>query len=344
VGQASTVLPRFAFETIAFGAILLIAVYLIAMRRDMSAVIPVISLYAFAGYRMMPAFQHIYAGITQIRFHSGALDLLSEDLARTAPLPPESTPALPFQREIVLRDVSFAYPQTSAALRTVSLSIRANTTVAVVGASGAGKTTLIDVLLGLLRPQTGDIRVDGVDIDNSNVRAWQRNIGYVPQQIYLVDDSVAANIALGVPPEHIDRAAVEHAARIANLHDFIIGSLPNHYDTVIGERGIRLSGGQRQRIGIARALYADPSVLVLDEATSALDGVTESAIMEALGALAHKKTIVIIAHRLSTVEKCDVIYLMNEGRVVGQGSFAALRRESPLFQKMTAASASGELG
>jgi ABC-type multidrug transport system fused ATPase/permease subunit len=239
----------------------------------------------------------------------------------------------------VLREVHYTYPAAERpALAGLDLTIAANTTVGLVGATGAGKTTAVDVLLGLLEPQRGGLEVDGLAVGPDNRRAWQRTLGYVPQQIFLTDDSVAANIALGVPPAEIDTAAVERAARIAELHDFVEGELPQGYATTIGERGVRLSGGQRQRIGIARALYHDPDVLILDEATSALDNRTERAVMDAVHNLGHAKTIVMIAHRLSTVRDCDAIFVLEQGRCVAKGTYDELIDGSRSFRELAQAS------
>jgi ATP-binding cassette, subfamily B, bacterial PglK len=190
------------------------------------------------------------------------------------------------------------------------------------------------VILGLLVPDRGELRVDGVPIDRCNRRAWQRSIGYVPQQIFLTDESVRCNIAFGVPPEAIDDVAIGRAARIAEIHDFVMANLPQGYDTLVGERGVRLSGGQRQRIGISRALYHDPSVLILDEATSALDNLTERAVMDAVHNLGHAKTIIMIAHRLTTVKNCDVIVMLEGGRVIATGSYDELFDQSREFRAM----------
>ena len=208
--------------------------------------------------------------------------------------------------------------------------------VALVGATGCGKTTVVDLLMGLLHPTAGCLRVDGLEIDARNVRGWQRSIGHVPQQIFLCDDTIARNIALGLPDAEIDRARVERAARLARLHEFVT-SLPRGYDTPVGDRGIRLSGGQRQRIGIARALYGDPDLLVLDEATSALDNVTENAVFEALQALAGSKTIVMVAHRLSTVRACEQILVMEQGRIVERGTYDELMGTSHRFRELASA-------
>ena len=218
----------------------------------------------------------------------------------------------------------------------VNIHIAAKTTVGFVGSSGAGKSTLIDVMLGLLEPSGGLIEIDGARLDQTRIRAWQAGLGYVPQHIFLADQSVAANIALGLTPEKIDMASVERAARLANLHEFVTKELADGYDTIIGERGVRLSGGQRQRIGIARALYRDPSVLVFDEATSALDNATEHAVMDAIHNLAGAKTIILVAHRLTTVKACDRIFVMANGGVTAQGNWQELSKNSEHFRYLAA--------
>jgi ATP-binding cassette, subfamily B, bacterial PglK len=247
------------------------------------------------------------------------------------------TEPLPFAREIILDDVSFAYPTAAkSAINNVSLEIPLGTRVGFVGSTGSGKTTTIDIILGLLDPTSGRLLADGTPIDAQNVRSWQANLGYVPQHIYLADDTVAGNIALGVPPRKIDQDAVERAARIASIHDFVVNEMPQGYRTMVGERGVRLSGGQRQRIGVARALYRDPSVLLFDEATSALDNLTEKAVMQGLQSLGRDRTIIFIAHRLSTVRNCDVIYLFAGGRITASGTYDELTASSAEFQLMTA--------
>ena len=244
---------------------------------------------------------------------------------------------LPLRNSLELRHVTYTYPQAARpALVGLSLTIPAKATVGFVGATGAGKTTVMDIILGLLEPQQGEVRVDGIPLNGENVRGWQRAIGYVPQHIFLVDDTVAGNIAFGVRPHKVDMLAVERAARYAELHDFVTGELPQGYRTMIGERGMRLSGGQRQRIGIARALYHDPEVLLLDEATSALDNVTERAIMGALHNLANVKTIVLIAHRLSTVRTCHRIFLLEHGRLKAVGTYDELLTNDPRFRELSA--------
>lgn len=334
-------LPRYALEILAFGGILAIVLYFLRTGQNVEKLVPVMALYAFAGYRLMPALQQIFAGVASLRANMAVLDLLHRDMGVASLAmdePPMATDhmevePLAFTREMHLEGVGFQYPGArEPVLRDIDLTIAANTTVAFVGATGSGKTTMVDLILGLLTPASGHMFVDGCEITGPTLARWQRNLGYVPQSIFLTDDTLMRNIAFGVPDAEIDREAVFRAARIANLSAFVEQELPDKYDTIIGERGVRLSGGQRQRIGIARALYRDPAVLVLDEATSALDGLTEEAVMDAIRTLSRKKTIILVAHRLSTVRDCDVIYLLEQGRVVAQGNYATLQEESQWFR------------
>lgn len=336
--QVITQMPRFALEAIAFGGMLLVILYLMAQSGSFATALPIITLYAFAGYRLMPALQQIYGAFTQLKYATPALKALHADLMSLNPIEVYKKIVLPvpLEKSIELKDVHYSYPNSSiAALSGVNLSIPSRSIVGLVGATGSGKTTSVDLILGLLDPQKGNLFVDGQVIDSGNRREWQRCIGYVPQQIYLADDSISANIAFGVNRQEIVQQAVENAAKIANLHDFIIKDLPDGYSTTVGERGVRLSGGQRQRIGIARALYHNPSVLILDEATSALDNITERAVMDAVNNLGHNITIILIAHRLSTVRQCDQIYLLENGQIKASGTFEELSMQSNLFQKMT---------
>jgi len=335
--QVIAQLPRYALEAIAFGGMLLVILYLMARSGSFAAALPLIALYAFAGYRLMPALQQIYGAFTQLRFAGPALEALHQDLSslQAADAQHDHITPLPLTQSITLKQVSYRYSNApQPALKGIDLSIRAQSTVGFVGATGSGKTTTVDVILGLLEPQEGHLRVDGHPITAANRRQWQCAIGYVPQHIYLADDSVAANIAFGVNVKDIDPQAVERAAKIANLHEFVINDLPQGYATTVGERGVRLSGGQRQRIGIARALYHNPRVLILDEATSALDNLTEQAVMEAVNNLGHDITIILIAHRLSTVRQCDQIYLLERGGVKAQGTFEELTKNNLQFKSM----------
>ena len=314
-------LPRFALEIVAFGGIMLIILYMMMQTGNFNKTLPIITLYAFAGYRLMPALQQIYASFTNLAFVGPALDALIEDLKNLKkPETNQDSGTLLFNKMIKLKNVHYNYPNTArTALKDVSLSIPVKTSVGIIGPTGSGKTTIVDIILGLLEPQKGSIEVDGQIITPKNTRAWQRLIGYVPQHIYLSDDTIAANIAFGINSEDINQDVIEKVSKIANLHKFVINELPNKYKTTIGERGVRLSGGERQRIGIARALYHNPKLLILDEATSSLDNETEKLVMESVNNLSKGLTIISIAHRLNTVKKCDIIFELENGRIIRQG-------------------------
>jgi ABC-type multidrug transport system fused ATPase/permease subunit len=335
-------LPGHFMQAVVFGGVVGVLLYLKQAYGSIAAALPVLSAFAFAAYRLLPALQQIFRHITSMRGNSAALNGLIAEIRSLESVsdsrlqePRSRFPEL--KRSIELKDVEYGYPAASdLALKGVSVTIGARERIGLVGASGSGKTTTVDVILGLLAPTSGNMFVDGVRITRENVRQWQRSIGYVPQHIFLADETIAANIAFGMKPNEIDRDSVIRAARLANLHEFITTRLPEGYDTEVGERGVRLSGGQRQRIGIARALYHDPDVLILDEATSALDNQTEKAVMEAVDKLANQKTILLIAHRLSTVRACDRIYLMSDGQIAGEGRFDELVRDNAEFSAMAA--------
>lgn len=316
-------LPRFFLEGLVFGGILLIILYIMAQTGNFNAALPIVSLYVFAGYRLMPALQQIYASLTILKFVEPSLDKLYEDVKKLDPMTENQEKGiLPLNKLITLKNIHYNYPNSSrTALKNLNLTIPAKSTIGFVGSTGSGKTTIVDIILGLLEAQKGTLEVDGKIITKQNSRAWQRSIGYVPQHIHLSDDTVEANIAFGVGSKDIDPKAIEKASMIANLHEFVTDELPLKYQTIIGEDGVRLSGGQRQRIGIARALYHSPQVLILDEATSALDNDTEKAVMEAINNLNKNMTIILIAHRLNTVKNCDIIFKLDKGQLTGQGKF-----------------------
>jgi ABC-type bacteriocin/lantibiotic exporter with double-glycine peptidase domain len=298
-----------------------------------TSIIPIITLYAFAGYRLLPAIQVIYASLSQIRFNSPALDsLINDKKGLNKNKSTYSNETIKLKKQIKLNHIFYDYPDASrTALKDINIIIPAQAIVGLVGETGSGKTTLVDIILGLLQAQKGTVKIDDKIMDISNSREWQRSIGYVPQNIYLADDTVAANIAFGVKSEDINYEAVERAARISNLHNFVINELPKKYKTTIGERGVKLSGGQRQRIGIARALYYNPQILILDEATSALDNSTEKIVMDSINNLAEEITIILIAHRLETVKKCNIIFELSQGRITGQGSYESFINKDPNF-------------
>ena len=319
-------LPRFVLEAIAFGGILLIILYIISQTGSFNNALPIISLYVFAGYRLMPALQQIYSSLAQLSFIRPSLDKLHYELKNLQKINKnQDQSSLSFNNTIALKNISYSYPDSSrTALNGVSLIIPAKTTVGLVGTTGSGKTTMVDIILGLLEAEKGTLEVDGKTITRQNSRAWQRSIGYVPQFIYLSDDNISKNIAFGLEPNDVNQETVEKVAKIANLHEFVINELPDKYNTIIGERGVRLSGGQRQRIGIARALYHNPKILILDEATSSLDNLTEKIVMDSMLNLSKDITIILIAHRLNTVKNCDIIFKIDRGRVINQGTFDEL--------------------
>jgi ABC-type multidrug transport system fused ATPase/permease subunit len=335
-------IPRHVLEVVAFGGMMLVVLYMMRTMGNFRDAVPVIGLYAFAAYRMIPSLQKIFVDMARLRTNLPVVELIHENLsdweaeeARTKIIKKLNPAPLPFEHELRLNAISFSYPGgDTPVIRDQTFVIGKNTTVGLVGPTGCGKTTTVDIILGLLEPQNGRFTVDSVEVTRENVGSWRQQIGYVPQHIYLADDSVARNIAFGVPERMVDTGAVERAARIANIHDFIVGEMPTKYQTVVGERGIRLSGGQIQRIGIARALYNNPAVLVLDEATSFLDGLTEAAIMDAIHTLSHQKTIIIIAHRLATVRECDEIFAMDHGVVIDKGTYQELLERNERFRKI----------
>ncbi|MBX3333721.1 MAG: ABC transporter ATP-binding protein [Nitrospira sp.] len=343
LSSAMSSISRYVIESIAFGSVIVLVLYLLATHQDFKDALPIMTLYALAAYRLLPAFQQIFGSATQVRFNMGSMEAVEEQLnirdkVLDANLPSRSQREMdvrPLQEQIELRNLSFQYPNTAAPhINHLNLTIPRNTTVAIVGSTGAGKTTLIDIILGLLEPHNGALLVDGIRITSRNVTSWQKQLGYVPQHIYLADDTIAANIAFGVAPEDQDLDRVRHAAQIAHIHEFVLGELPDGYNTIVGERGVRLSGGQRQRIGIARALYSDPDILVLDEATNALDTITESIVTDAIREMSHTKTIIVIAHRLNTVQQADIIYMLENGCITDQGIYQELLATNERFREM----------
>ncbi|XKE44008.1 ABC transporter ATP-binding protein/permease [Halomonas organivorans] len=333
--------PRYAMELIAFGSVIFLILYLLtAHHGDLGKLLPVLSVYALAGLKLLPAFQQIYMSVSTIRSNLSAFDSIRDDLiaSRYTGMSYSQDPAgagrLIPQDSVALNNVSFRYPgKDESALSGLSLEIPANHVIGLVGPSGSGKSTAIDMLLGLIDPDEGSLTIDNRAITSDTKRAWQNSVGFVPQTIFLADASIRENIAFGLPNEQIDDVKVAKSVCLAHLDD-LITSLPEGLDTRVGERGIQLSGGQRQRIGIARALYDDAKVLILDEATSALDGITEKNVMDAIHDFSGKKTIVMVAHRLATVRRCDKIYFIDNGHVVDSGSYDELVNNNVVFQKM----------
>lgn len=312
------ILPKYAIETVCMtGMLLAVIMKLFVGRKDITEFVPQLAVFAVAAFRLLPSVGRINEHMANIQYANPSIDLIYQDLREVEEVTVEEKEAdekWKFERQLQVKRVSYHYPDSEEnVLSDVSFEIKKGSSVAFVGPSGAGKTTMVDIILGLLTPQFGKIIADGMDV-RRNISLWQREIGYIPQTIYLSDDTIRNNIAFGVLEEDIDEEAVQEAVRKAQLHEFV-DNLPGGLETVVGDRGIRLSGGQRQRIGIARALYHDPEILVLDEATSALDNETESAVMEAIDSLKGLKTMIIIAHRLTTIRNVDVIYEVADGKV-----------------------------
>lgn len=339
--QVMSQVPRFVMELVAFGSVIFLILYLLAAHDgNLGTILPLLSVYALAGFKLLPAFQQIYSSISGIRGNLTAFEGLRDDLRASATATLQLAPNensgehLTPRESIELKNVQFTYPgKAEPALRDLTINIGVNQVIGLVGASGSGKSTAIDILLGLIQPENGDLLIDGEPITKQQLRAWQNSLGFVPQSIFLADSSIRENIAFGLPPELVDEEKVQRAATMAHL-DELLAELPEGLNTRVGERGVQLSGGQRQRIGIARALYHDADVLILDEATSALDGITEKLIMDAIHDFSGKKTIIMIAHRLATVKKCDAIYLLAEGKVVDQGSYKELAARNDVFRRM----------
>jgi ATP-binding cassette, subfamily B, bacterial PglK len=311
-------LPRLWLELLAVVGLVLLVFIMLAQGHEISSIVPIMGLFAVAAFRLMPSVNRIITDMQYLRYGLPAIDNLYDDFKLSIPEIVNSTNTNKFKKEICLTDITYHYPDTSnSSLSSVAIKVSRGEFIGIIGSSGCGKSTLMDVILGLLTPCSGKVVVDEVDI-KQNIRGWQDQIGYVPQTIYLTDDTLRRNIAFGLPDEQIDDSAVECAILAAQL-DYFVSDLTDGVETMVGERGVRLSGGQRQRIGIARALYHDPEVLVLDEATSALDSATEENVMQAIMALHGKKTILIVAHRLSTIENCDRVYRLDKGKVVQEG-------------------------
>ena len=329
----------YIMETIAIAGILLVIVGLVAGGSDVAQLLPTLALFGAATVRLKATIGQIVGGVSQIQFSLPAIGSVVDDLEVIEPLVQQrqrqenKDVVLPFEREIQVQQVSYTYPNTDTpALRDVSITIPKGTSVGLVGATGSGKSTLISIILGLLQPDNGQVLVDGKDISIYR-RGWLDHIGYIPQFIYLTDDTVARNIALGIADEDTNYDRVWSALRAAQLEEYVNG-LSKGIHTIVGERGVRMSGGQRQRVGIARALYHNPDVIIMDEATSSLDNQTESLVMEALENLKAGRTFIMIAHRLSTVQQCDQLYFLEQGEIVANGTYEELCEKHIAFREL----------
>lgn len=336
--------PRYIVEIFAFGLIMTLLLTLFVIKDgNLGIILPILSVYALTGFKLLPSFQQIYLSITSIKANISAFDEIFKDLkdynkhAESRYLLKKNTQdIIQLNKNLSLENMSFHYPdKKELVLDNINMKVPFNSVVGVVGRSGAGKSTLIDIILGLIEPQSGKLKIDGnVISDSKNKRAWQNNIGYVSQNIFLSEQTIAENIAFGVQKDKIDYKRLNEVINYADLSEFI-KNLEDKIDTKVGERGVKLSGGQKQRIGIARALYNEKNIIIFDEATSSLDGFTEKKIMDSIYSLKGKKTIILIAHRLKTVEKCDLIFFMDKGKIIDKGSYRELIEKNEYFRNLT---------
>ena len=338
-----SLVPNFIIEAVMIGVMLILTIFLIIAsggidNGSLGKILPILGAYGFATYRIKPAAHQVYQGFVSLRYGKSAVDSLHKDMHLSAPKvfgAYNEEAHLQNYEALRLSSVDFEYPGSKRlALENINLTIPVGTSIGIVGKTGASKTTLVDIILGLLEPTEGSIFLDNKKLGLYNNRAWQKKISYVPQDIFLIDKSVSENIAFGFAKEKLDQKQVEHCARLAGIHDFITQELSSQYETVIGERGIRISGGQRQRLAIARALYQDPQILVLDEATSSLDSFTEKNVMKAIESLTPKKTVIIVAHRLSTIQNCQKIVVLDSGKIDQIGTYEELLNHNLVFKEM----------
>ena len=332
-------LPRYFIEMLAFGGVLALVIFLIISSGDFNSILPILILYAAAGYRMMPSLQQVYAQLTTVRFSKPALDILYKEL-KEMDLKEESKLTkqfikISYTKSLSLENIDYSYPSSDKnIISNLSIQIPYGSKIGFVGPTGSGKTTVIDIILGLLEPTNGNIFVDDKIIDKSSHASLRSMIGYVPQTIFLRDGTVSENIAFGIDKKDVDITMVKKAAELAQI-SMHIESLPHGYETQVGERGIKFSGGQRQRIGIARALYLNPKILILDEATSALDVITEEKVVHEIMNSLENITIITIAHRLSTIKDCDEIFVLDEGKLIGKGNYNQLIENNDLFKALS---------
>ena len=332
--------PRYFMELLAFGSMISLVLYLVINAQGYAGLLlPTLSVYALTGMKLLPALQQTYGSIAQIKANLPAYESIREDLkninAEIEPKVESNQQPWLKHNEVDLKNITFCYPgKVIPALESVSIKIKPNSTVGFVGTSGSGKSTLADVIIGLIKPQQGEVIIDGIPLIKKNLRAWQDKIGFVPQSIFLTEGTIAENVAFGIQQDLINYNQVQKALKLAHLEEWV-SELELGIHSKVGERGVQLSGGQRQRIGIARALYYEADILVFDEATSALDGITEKTILDAIQDFKGQKTLIMIAHRLKTIQNCDQIFMMEKGCVIDCGTYQQLLEKNEKFKKMS---------
>jgi len=324
-------LPRYFIEAVIFGTAIILIFFLILTNSNFIEILPIISLYVVVSYRLLPALQFTYRSLSEIKYIETAYDSIISDFKNFNVKEKIKTnsiiPQITFKNYIKLKNVNFVYPgKIKPSLIDINLQINANDRIGIVGPTGCGKTTLVDIILGLLNPSKGSILIDGIEIDQNKIKSWRKNIGYVSQQIYLTNENIAKNIAYGVEPSNIDFDLVEEVAEKAGIHQFIKMDLKDGYKTFVGEKGIKLSGGQKQKICIARALYNNPNILILDEATNSLDNVSEKQILDQVEKLSKNMTVIMITHKLNTIKDFNKIFYLESGRIIDEGNFYQLMK------------------
>ena len=335
--------PRYLMEFVAFGSIIGLIIFLLMKNNNsITTILPILSIYAFASLKILPAVQQIYVNLSQVKGNIAAFDAIKPDLDKAISLRGKNSitfdndqrETLPFSDALLIENLNFHYKENQQILKDLSIRVPANKTIGIIGPSGSGKSTLIDIILGLVDPIEGSITVDGKEIKGSAKRKWQNSLGFVPQTVFLTESNILENIAFGIPKDEINLERINKSLKLAHLEDFV-SKLPDKIYTKVGERGVQLSGGQRQRIAIARALYFDVDLIIFDEATSALDGESEEKIMDAIYNFHGSKTIIMVAHRLKTVKRCDTIFLLEDGRISDKGTYNELLESNAKFRKMS---------
>ena len=334
-------IPKLVFELILFGGIVSAITFLLLKTENTNTTswIETMSLYLISAYRLMPYLDGFFRAISKVNLNLSAVNMISKHLLDAKQImlkKKKNVKEIRFNKNIIFKNVGFHFNErNNQLLKKLNFEIKHGQSFALVGSTGAGKSTIVNLLLGLYEPIKGTILIDDVKLNQQNLRSWQTKIGYVPQDIYIIDDTIKNNIAFGVDPESIDSNKIIELSKLVKLHDFINNELPDNYETILGEKGITISGGQKQRLGIARALYHDPEIIIFDEATNSLDSITEKIVSETIYRLSKKKTLVIITHNISSIKKCDMINILDKGMIVAKGDYKKLMRTNKLFKKIS---------